>query len=43
MSDVFDSRNCSLGEGPLWHPLREQLFWFDIDNKKMLSRLGGTA
>lgn len=21
---------CTLGEGPLWHPLREQLFWFDI-------------
>ena len=22
--------NCTLGEGPLWHPLRQQLFWFDI-------------
>ena len=21
---------CTLGEGPLWHPLRGQLFWFDI-------------
>ena len=21
---------CELGEGPLWHPLRGQLFWFDI-------------
>ncbi|MDD9910020.1 MAG: SMP-30/gluconolactonase/LRE family protein [Ahrensia sp.] len=21
---------CTLGEGPLWHPLRQQLFWFDI-------------
>ena len=21
---------CSLGEGPLWHPERQQLFWFDI-------------
>ncbi len=21
---------CTLGEGPLWHPQREQLFWFDI-------------
>ncbi|MGI9354620.1 MAG: SMP-30/gluconolactonase/LRE family protein [Rhizobiaceae bacterium] len=21
---------CILGEGPLWHPLRQQLFWFDI-------------
>ena len=22
--------NCTLGEGPLWHPKRERLFWFDI-------------
>ncbi len=21
---------CTLGEGPLWHPQRQQLFWFDI-------------
>ncbi|MEO1397546.1 MAG: SMP-30/gluconolactonase/LRE family protein [Pseudomonadota bacterium] len=21
---------CTLGEGPLWHPLRNDLFWFDI-------------
>lgn len=21
---------CTLGEGPLWHPQRERLFWFDI-------------
>lgn len=21
---------CTLGEGPLWHPERQQLFWFDI-------------
>ncbi|KIC36430.1 SMP-30/gluconolactonase/LRE family protein [Leisingera sp. ANG-M7] len=38
---VFDSRSCILGEGPLWHPLRQQLFWFDIVNCKLLSRLGG--
>lgn len=40
---VFDKRNCSLGEGPLWHPLREQLFWFDINNKKMLNQREGQA
>jgi sugar lactone lactonase YvrE len=35
---IFDSRICRLGEGPLWHPLREQLFWFDITNHKLLTR-----
>ncbi len=27
---IFDDTQCQLGEGPLWHPEREQLFWFDI-------------
>lgn len=40
MSVVFDGRVCELGEGPLWHPQREQLFWFDIVGKKLLSRDG---
>lgn len=35
---VFDDRACALGEGPLWHPLRNQLFWFDILGQKLLSR-----
>lgn len=35
---IFDDRACDLGEGPLWHPLRNQLFWFDITAKRMLSR-----
>jgi len=26
----FIGPSCTLGEGPLWHPLRQQLFWFDI-------------
>lgn len=34
---VFDHRPCVLGEGPLWHPLRGQLFWFDIISKRLLS------
>lgn len=29
--------NCTLGEGPLWHPVRERLYWFDIVNGKMYS------
>jgi len=38
---ILDSRACELGEGPLWHPVREQLFWFDILNRKMHSQAGG--
>lgn len=35
---IFDSRPCTLGEGPLWHPLRQQLFWFDIIGQRLLTR-----
>lgn len=27
--------SCGLGEGPLWHPKLELLFWFDINACKM--------
>lgn len=37
---IFDSRLCELGEGPLWHPERNQLFWFDILEKRLLTREG---
>lgn len=39
---VFDTRRCMLGEGPFWHPERQQLFWFDILGKRLLSRDGDT-
>lgn len=39
-AEVFDDRVCRLGEGPLWHPVREQLFWFDILGKRLLSQVG---
>lgn len=32
---IFDDTKCQLGEGPLWHPLRKQLFWFDILGKRL--------
>lgn len=38
MMQVFDDRACALGEGPLWHPLRKELFWFDILGKRLLSK-----
>ncbi len=35
---IFDDTNCELGEGPLWHPLRNELFWFDILGMKLHSK-----
>ncbi|MEL7183624.1 MAG: SMP-30/gluconolactonase/LRE family protein [Pseudomonadota bacterium] len=35
---VFDDRVCALGEGALWHPERNQLFWFDILNRQLLTK-----
>lgn len=39
--EIFDDRVCELGEGALWHPLRQQLFWFDILGCRLLSRKDG--
>ena len=38
---LFDPRPCLLGEGAFWHPARRQAFWFDILNRRMLSRHAG--
>jgi sugar lactone lactonase YvrE len=35
---IFDARPCELGEGALWHPVRQQLFWFDILNRTLHSQ-----
>lgn len=32
---ILDQHQCQLGEGPLWHPQCEQLFWFDILSKQL--------
>ena len=32
---LFVDSKCRLGEGPFWHPLRQQLFWFDILEKTL--------
>ena len=37
---LYDETPCHLGEGPLWHPERGQLFWFDIIGRKLLTREG---
>ena len=33
---LIDSQ-CALGEGPFWHPLRQQLFFFDINDCKLFA------
>lgn len=38
MSEVFEDNRCLLGEGPLWHPARNALFWFDIFNRRMFCK-----
>ena len=42
MLTIFDETPCLLGEGPLWHPRRQALFWFDILGKTLHAR-GGTG
>ncbi len=32
---IHDATPCELGEGPLWHPERGQLYWFDIVNARL--------
>jgi sugar lactone lactonase YvrE len=36
--EIFDNTSCILGEGPLWHPERNQIFWFDILGSRLLTR-----
>ncbi len=37
---VFDDTVCALGEGPLWHPELQSLFWFDITSKRLYRKTG---
>lgn len=37
-AQIFDTRPCALGEGPLWHPERRQFLWFDILGQRLLSQ-----
>ena len=42
--EIHDRTRCLLGEGPLWHPERQELFWFDIlDHTLMVNRDGKTV
>jgi len=42
-AEIFDATQCDLGEGPMWHPLRNELFWFDILNRTMFAKGAGAA
>jgi sugar lactone lactonase YvrE len=37
---IYDQTRNKLGEGPLWHPGRQELFWFDIENRVLFCRSG---
>ena len=37
-SKIFDNTLCTLGEGPMWHPKRKSLIWFDIMGMCMYER-----
>lgn len=39
----LDDTRAALGEGPLWHPIREQFYWFDILGGKLHCRDGDTT
>ncbi len=39
---LHDDTRCALGEGPLWHPERATLYWFDILGDCLLAREDGT-
>ena len=43
MSQIHDATPCDLGEGPLWHPERGQLFWFDILGRRLLTQEDGAT
>lgn len=40
MPVIHDPTACGLGEGPLWHPERRELFWFDILGRTLHARNG---
>ncbi len=37
--EVFAKGEASLGEGPLWHPQRQSLFWLDINNQRLFEKV----
>jgi sugar lactone lactonase YvrE len=40
-AEIASETICELGEGPLWHPERNALIWFDILGNRLLVREAG--
>jgi len=40
MAEVLSKTRCTLGEGALWHPKRQSLFWCDILNHRLYEHTG---
>ena len=34
-TDLLFNTRCRLGEGPLWHPTEQRLYWVDIENNNL--------
>jgi sugar lactone lactonase YvrE len=34
-AELFIDSKCTLAEGPIWHPAREELLWFDIHERTL--------
>ena len=39
--EIYDHHICECGEGPLWHPLRQQLYWVDVTTQDVLTQTNG--
>lgn len=40
--ETVSTTRCTLGEGPMWHPERNQFFWFDILERRLLTLEDGS-
>lgn len=41
LPEIFDCHVCECGESPIWHPVRQQLYWVDITTHDVLTHKNG--